>query len=190
MVDYDPFEYGADILAADEPPDHSHEPVPAPEDAEQADWMLRRIAKLRAERDEISALYQAQVEQLNAWLHDVTDGLDAHIAALDTALAGWLQAVGKTSVKLPHGKVASRKGSKSLQIVDGVALSEWIEANHPDMIVVERRVAGKTQLKSLFVDPPDGFGEHADQAPVVTGDGEIVPGVEWSTDGRSYGAVT
>lgn len=184
MIDDDPYNYDPD-------PGWPTDPVEAPEDSHAADMLLRRIGRLRAERDEVAELYAAERARLDAWLADRTDGLDAYIARIERTLIAWLQANGRTSVTLPHGKVGSRKGGKSLVIDDPDLLLAWCDQNLPDAIDRTPRLVGKADLRKLLPDPPAGeFGESEATEPIVTADGEVIPGVAWATGGRSYGVTS
>lgn len=194
-IEPDEFELGAEILSGDQDEwEVPGEPVPPPEDHHNADRLVRRLAATRQAHADADERYNKLIGELDAWHDDVTSGLANQEEYLVGVLKGWLVATGLTSVRLPHGRVKSSKGRASFKIEDEDVFMAWAKANGRDDLVVipDATPAAVKVITAIAHKSAADFGDAlgANVAPVVTTDGEVIPGVRWVTNGRSYGIET
>lgn len=191
MTDYyDEFDHGADILAGLIEPDHTPEPVAAPRDAHEADRLLRRIARLDAERAEAHSRYEQLRHELDAWHGDVVGGIDRQLEYLEGVVCDWARANGLTKqAKLPHGTVKTTKGRVSLVVTNREAAVAWARNTGRDGLIRQAAPDIDRQALAKIVATEALSGEGADEMPAVVGDiadGEVVPGVIMTTAGRTW----
>jgi hypothetical protein len=94
------------------------------------------------------------------------------------------------------GQVVGAISHDSVEITDRATLLAWLEVNLPHQVHQVTEVINPNWLKDVFlpgliaVDPDDEVDEPApgDKAMVMTGDGTIVPGVQWRRGGGYAGA--
>lgn len=188
----DPIGQDLDEYLAGPDPDYTAPPE-APQDADQADKRLRRLAKIRAAiaRDEEHAA--SQIEQISAWL-------DARLSVHRKAerweqegLEMWHRAVlagdpSRKTISLPCGTLKSRTQPAVWEFDDEVFIA-WAADNHDELL---RRPEPKVSVdrnaakKALIVPEP---GDWLTAAP-VTADGEIPPGVVVTVRPPSFTVVT
>lgn len=156
-----------------------------PVNPSQAASMLRHLRRVRAEQETVAKRYDELRNQLDAWLEDVSAGLESQAEHLVHHLEGWYEGQGHTKpVKFPTGTLRSRKGSAGLEITDEDALLEWIHDNGKEawLRVVEKPV--KTEIKRDLMPVELGDKPGIETRGACTEDGELIPGVRWTTSGR------
>jgi hypothetical protein len=188
----DPFLAGAEILAW---PLALVDVEAAEIDVDSIDaavQILRHLGRIERQAAADRALYEVEKAKLDAWLADRTSGPERAAARLRDALTRWALAQvadnprGPKSWDLPAGKIRSTAGRASLQIDPAVLTDDAARAL--GLTVTEERVLGKTEMighlreQALDLEKP---GEAP--AELVTADGELVPvpGVTWTTKGRT-----
>ena len=183
----DPIGQDLDEYLAGPDPDYTAPPE-APQDADQADKRLRRLAKIRAAiaRDEEHAA--SQIEQISAWL-------DARLSVHRKAerweqegLEMWHRAVlagdpSRKTISLPCGTLKSRVQQPAWEFDDAVFLP-WAEVHAPELVKVQvRSSVDRNAAKHAIVVLDDG--RH-----IVSGTGEVVPGVTVTVRPPSFTVVT
>jgi hypothetical protein len=157
-----------------------------PDNADDANRMLRRLRSHEARRAEVVARYDAEVRMLAAWRDDRVAGIDRETAALDRALEGWMRSrqeqVGVVTEHLPAGELWLRAGRPSLVVTDEALAVKWAQTHN--VAVRTKYEVDKAALGDAVHAGPtqpnlpafDAGPDHEYRA-VVSGDGEIVPGV-------------
>ncbi len=144
------------------------------DDESAAQWALRRLAADQVEADRVRALHGAEAARLDAWRDRELARLDG--TRLRDHLADWYRRRvddGHTGpIRLPSGRLSIRRGRMSRRIVDTTALIDWCRDNAPDAV---------TESVSIALLP-----KPVDEGPLVTPDGEIVPGVEVARGDDSF----
>lgn len=121
-------------------------------------------------KDTVQALLavEAQSKALDARKTELRNQLDTHLRAVweSEGIVSTLKAPGLGTVSL------SGCDSTTLEVTDPDAYLEWAKENHPDLVRVVTLVEASllTALGKSGVSDPDGR--------LITGDGEMVPGVE------------
>lgn len=154
-----------------DPPDYESEPVALP-DLDAVNRELRRVAKIRRERDTFKELVEAEIARIRAVLEHRTETLNAqeswHLDRLRRYHEAALRLDPKAkTIGLPNGSLKARAGQARFVYDDEEACVSWLADNAPDMVRVKREV-DKVRMKARLA-VLDG---HA-----VSADGEIVPGV-------------
>jgi len=165
----------------------------------QAAWALRKLGRYLAEQKRLKDSAEEEAERIAAWLRDATHGLDGQVAFfqhhLEQYLLGLLDEdpqLPKT-YKLPTGSIARRKGPDTVQAQGDFGdelFVAWALANDrldllrvaPDRAAIKTELAnGGWSTPSLEVDAKGAAvpGEYGSTHAVVTGDGEVVPGIEY-----------
>lgn len=143
------------LLAGDEPDWDTD--LEAPEDADSADRMLRRMRLLREERDSALEVAQAQRARIDLWLSCEQSRIDARLESLRSALEIYhrrllAQDSKRKTVSLPNGRLVSRAQQPEYQFEEPVFV-DWAERYNPDLIrVKEVRSIDKAAAKKFVAD--------------------------------------
>lgn len=181
------FEQDLDEFLAGPEPDYDQAPEP-PQDADDADRRLRRLAKARAEMAQIGEHAQAQIERINEWHARRVEVLAKRALWLEEGLEMWHRAVladdpTRKSISLPCGTLKSRVQQPAWEFDDEVFLP-WAEVHAPELVKVQvRSSVDRNAAKHAIVVLDDG--RH-----IVSGTGEVVPGVTVTVRPPSFTVVT
>jgi len=188
-----------EFLAGPEP-DYD-QPPEAPQDADRADEQLRRLAKVRAEIDQVEAHARAKIDQIDAWRRQRLHGDDDHTYGglmgrerwLAEGLEMWHRAVladdpSRKTISLPCGTLKSRVQQPEWVFDDEVFIA-WAAEHAPELVrvPVPKPRVDKTAAKKALI--PATSGDCA-EAPAVTEGGEVVPGVTVTVRPPSFSVVT
>lgn len=176
-----------------ESPDFGADPEP-PRDAEQANWRLRRLAKVRAEMAEVERVAQADIDRAEAWKAARLESLRADERWWAEGLEMWHRAVlsddpSRKTISLPCGTLVARKQQPVWEFDDEAFLA-WAVEHAPELVRVPepKPQVNKVEAKKVLV-PVDPLGEGCGTH-VVTAEGEVVPGVTMTTRGPSFTVTT
>jgi len=153
--------------------------VPPPANAEQADWQIRRLARLRRLMAENAAAAHAEIQKIRAWLEEENRKLEQKAAWIEEALTGYHQALleqdaSRKTVSLPAGTLKARKHPDRVDVVDADTFVAWALAERPTLVRTKHEPA-KTEIKRLLsVGPETEPGTFAMVDPTT---GEAAPGV-------------
>ena len=133
----------------------------------EAGWQLERRKKLLADRDELIAFYEAQIEA-------VKEDADYKLGFIERALFAYFKTKKHTKtqtqeyVKLPLGKLMLKKQNPEFKRDDAKVI-EWLKENGaPEFVKVEEKLDWANLKKATTI-----VGNA-----IVNTDGEIIPGVE------------
>lgn len=173
-----------DIPIGDEPDIDYGTPALMPdgtaEALDRASWHLKMAARATAQRDEIDAVYQAEMDRLEIRrLHRrriFNDQIAWHQAPIESLHRALLRDDPKRkSIELPYGTSKIRVSkTPTVTFTDKAATLAWAETNHPDIL---GRTINVTGVKSIA---------NVTDAGVIDTTGEIIPGVEASTPEPSW----
>lgn len=161
-------------------PDYDTEPE-APQDADEANTRLRRLARIQAQIQWVEDQAATQIAQINAWAERRYEVLHNRARWEREGLEMWHRAVladdpARKTISLPCGTLKARAQQPVWEFDDEVFLA-WAQEHAPDLVRVPEpkpqveKAAAKKAL--VAVDPlGEGCGVH-----VVTAAGEVVPGV-------------
>lgn len=141
-----------------------------------ANWCLRILAKIEAERKENEQLAQLERERIDEWERDMKARSDQEASRFTQALEAFHRAElarddhAKT-IRLPAGTLKARKLPDKLTVDDELFVP-WATITHPELlrVIPERREPDKPAIKKLI-----------DDKPVDPDSGELIPGVEIET---------
>jgi hypothetical protein len=151
-------------------------PPGEPEALERASWHMRMAAQITAERDQIAAVYKAEMERLEMRLAHRMRIMNNRIAWHEQPVEALHLALLKSNpkrktIELPYGTSKVRVSTApKLSISDNSALLVWAENNHPELL---GRTINITAVKTVAV---MHMGKVIDAA-----SGEMIPGVEATT---------
>ena len=133
-----------------------------------AEWCMKKIRKIEADRAMWKAHYEAQMEKVNK---AADESIAYFTAKLEEYFANVPHKATKTqeSYSLPGGKLVRKKQQPKFETNDE-ALVPWLEDNFMGQLVKVKKSADWAALKKVCSVTPDG--EH-----VATDEGEIIPGV-------------
>lgn len=163
--------------------------VEVPTSAERANDALRELARITRERDELAALYQRDMDRLQAERDAAVGAQDRRIGelvdALETYLAARIEA-GQTKVVLPAGRLTSTRAQPSIDI-DEEAFVAWATVHAADLIRTTTTVTPARNVLRQRMANGDGLrlskaGDNAASV-VDTKTGEVIPGVTVSRGG-------
>jgi len=84
----------------------------------QADIQLMRLQNIQSRMDEITDLFQKELDHLKQWKERRLEVLQNQYDFFSHSLENWLSANQAKSVNLPHGIVAFRKQPLRVEILD------------------------------------------------------------------------
>lgn len=163
------------------------QPAVTPDDPvdalERASWHMRVASMLTDERDQLVAVYKAEMERLELRLQHRVRILNERIAWHEEPVKSLHLALlrrdpRRKTIELPHGssKVTVPKTPK-VHITDKSALLAWAENSHPDILSRDVNVTG---LRTIA---------HIDGDTAVDANGEVIPGVEVRLDPPTWRAT-
>lgn len=166
-------------------PDIDFDAAPeAPQGAEHADWLLRRLARTRRQTADVRTVAAAERDRVDTWEAGRLEQLQKQADWLEDALAQYHRAVlarepKRKSIDLPFGKLVSRAQQPEWDIDPDVFLP-WAAEHAPDLVnpgtpKPPTPSPDKAAVKKHLVLPGDP--KPGDMVHPVTGDGEMVPGV-------------
>lgn len=173
------------------------EPAPPPADSDEANRRLRRLAKVRADKAEVVALANTEIDRILNWRDGRLEVLAGRERWLVEGLEMWHRAVladdpSRKTISLPCGTLSARKQQPVWEF-DEAAFLAWCEVNAPEWVRVPEvrpsvdRVAVK---KALTLAAPPGRPDAGPSPVVMTADGEVVPGVTVTSRPPSFTVET
>lgn len=179
-----------EYLAGDEP-DYSADVEP-PQDADEVDRRLRRLAKVRAELAQIGDHARAQIERINEWHARRVEVLAGQERWLAEGLEMWHRAVlsedpSRKTISLPCGTLKARAQQPVWEF--SPEFLPWAVQNAPGLVRIPTPApqVNKAAAKNALTFIPGRPGE---QSSVLTDEGELVPGVTVQVRGPSFSIVT
>lgn len=156
--------------------------VPAPENLEQADWQLRKLARLRRlilDNEKIAAI---EINHIKRWRDEENGKLERSASFYERNLALFHAALleqddKRTSVSLPAGALKSRANPPRVEVVETDAFVAWALAERPTLLKTEHKPV-KAEIKRFLAMDGD--------AVIDPTSGEPVPGLEVVPCGRSF----
>ena len=143
---------------------------------QKAEWCIRKIAEAKKEMMDWIEFYVAQTDK-------VKDRCERRIMFFEMKLKDYFSQVPhkvtktQESYQLPSGKLVLKAQAPDFERDDEVLL-KWVKKNEPDMVKVKESVDWAALKKVLIVDFLPESSDNDNVVPfVLTGDGEIVPGI-------------
>ena len=154
----------------------------------QADWALRKLGQLEAQKRQRAAFVAAEIERLQAWqAHEdrQAERFAAYLTALLRPYDDQLKAEGKVSARhksyrLPHGALTARQAPIEWE-VDEATLLAWAEATDPETLVRVTKAPAWNVIKPQLIPARDDPLAEATMEVIDPRTGEVrvvpVPGV-------------
>lgn len=174
-----------DLDAAMSGPEPDFDATPeAPQGAEHADWLLRRLARTRRQTADVRTVAAAERDRIDTWEAGRLQQLQKETDWLEDALAQYHRAVlarepKRKSIDLPFGKLISRAQQPEWDIDPDVFLPwaweharELVNPGNPKPPVATPDKAAVKKALSIPGKPKPGELVHP-----VTAGGEVPPGV-------------
>lgn len=160
-------------------------------DDSAATWALRKVARAEAEVARVLAVANGEIARINQWKADACRGpvddigfFKAHLVDYRRRLEDADPKLPKT-YKLPAGDLTVRKGPSRVEVTDEEAFVAWAEVNDPELLSRKPLVS---RLKDGYRPvPPDGDETVERVTSIVSGSGEVVPGVRQVFEPERYG---
>lgn len=178
-IEQDLNEYGDD-------PDFGADPTP-PTDALQANWRLRRLAKVRAEMAEVARVAQADIDRAEAWKAARLEALRKDERWWAEGLEMWHRAVladdpARKTISLPCGTLSARRQQPVWEFDEPTFLA-WATVHAPGLVRIPepRPAIEKAAAKKALAESVKADGAVIWKTVVDTDSGEVfcesVPGV-------------
>ncbi|GGN66348.1 host-nuclease inhibitor Gam family protein [Oceanobacillus indicireducens] len=142
-------------------------------DDQAANWALRKIKQLKEQQEENTALAEAEISKIEAWLQSVNGEAQGSIDYFQGLLAKYAMSKRESdpkfkSKKLPNGAVRFKKQQPKWHYDDKKLVESLKESGETDLIRIKEE-PNKTALKKLFV---------VQEGKVINpGTGEVIEGV-------------
>ena len=150
---------------------------------ERADWHMRKASMLTRERDQLAAIYRAEIERLHLRLAYRTriydDQIEWHELPVESLHRALLRESPKRkTIELPHGTSKIRVSkTPRIEFTDKAATMAWAETAHPEILGRTINVTGVKSIASVT------------GALVIDDNGEVVPGVTAVLDEPSWSSL-
>lgn len=149
-----------------------------------ADWAIRKIRARRMEIEELKKFAEEQKSNIDSWLKEETESLQADIdffeAKLKPFVADALEGKKSKTMKFPCGSCSFKKTAPKFT-KDEEVLTQWVLLNDKDYINTKYSVNWAEFKKSL---------QFAQDGKMITSDGEVVPGVSYTVEEDSFTVKT
>lgn len=139
---------------------------------EKADWAARVVKEEAEERDRLLALVKSERERLDAREKEIKERYIRNTDYLETQLISYMASV-KTrdtptqrSYALLNAKLVYKLPKVDIQ--PGEALVGWLEANHPELVKVEKK-PDWAEVKKKVVVLDDGVYAMSDTGEIIDG---------------------
>lgn len=158
----------------------------APLNAEQANWMLRKLNSLEQQRSQIIERADAERRMIDAWCQDRTSGIEREQERISRALEGWMRGVfemsGAVTQKLPAGELWLREPQQSVLVSDEAAAVKWLVGEKQfDAVKVSEQVkkieAAKGMVPGEVIKGDAGPDHEYREARFAASNGPRIPGV-------------
>ena len=139
---------------------------------EKADWAARVVKEEAEERDRLLALVKSERERLDAREKEIEERYTRNTDYLETQLISYMATVKtrdtptQSTYALLNAKLVYKKPKVDIQ--PGEALVGWLEANHPELVKVEKKPDWATVKKSI-VQISEGVYAMSDTGEIVDG---------------------
>jgi hypothetical protein len=129
---------------------------------DQAAWALRKMSKIKAEKEENVRTAQAEIKRIDDWCQSENDKVQGSLDFFEYLLMGYMQQERQAdpavkTIKLPHGSLKMRAQQPEF-VYDEEALLEWARKVMPSSIIVKEsfpKQIAKDWLKTTG-ELPDG----------------------------------
>lgn len=164
------------------------DPLPPPEDADQANRRLRTMTYLRRRINEDVATAEADIARTRAWLTAKQATFQQAYDWLEASVAGWARAVHRAdpkrkTISLPFGEVPIRPRQPRLEVALDQAGLAVLAKSHPGWVRAGKLEPAKDAMKAGTVagrplDPQPGKVPEGYQACEALIPGDVATGVE------------
>lgn len=163
-------------------PDYDSEVGP-PDDADQVNRRVRRLAKVRAEIAQVEEVAAAEIERIGDWAHTRTATLAAKALWLSDGIEMWHRAVltddpTRKTISLPCGTLKARAAQPAWEFDEAVFI-EWAAEHAPGLVRFPEpkpQVDRAAVKKTLTVHPSQpGVADAAFMELVDEATGEVLP---------------
>ncbi len=133
---------------------------------DQANWAVRKVARIETARQECRALVEQEMAKLNTWLKSEEEDYDQERSFFEHLLRDYLdeqrqQDSKLKTIKLPNGKIGLRKQQPEFQR-DNDKLLAWLKNNRQELVKVKEEPdwaglkAAAAVLGNTMADPETG----------------------------------
>ncbi len=122
--------------------------LPTFEDEEQAQRYLRAYAHYREQFDQVSALFDAEIERIAARQQKELSKIECRVDFLSASLKRFYEASGAKRVVLPHGTLSQRKQPERVVIEDETTFLETAPAELIKTMAAPDKTAIKEHIKT------------------------------------------
>ncbi len=108
---------------------------------DQANWAVRKIARIEVRREECRALAEQEIIKINTWFKKQEEDFDRERSFFEQLLRVYMEEQRQQdsklkTMKLPSGKIGLRRQQPDFQR-DNDKLLNWLKNNHPELIRVK-----------------------------------------------------
>lgn len=161
--------------------DELDETPPPPDNVEQADWQLRKLARLRRLMAENEAIAAAEIARVRVWLGDVNGKLARQAEFYENSLAAFHEHLleddpKRKTISLPAGTLKARKHPDTVVVLDAERFTAWALEQRPELVRTKVE-PNKTEIKRLLSVGPLADDTDPGHVLVDPTSGEPAPGV-------------
>lgn len=152
---------------------------------EKASWAFRKLRGFEDERQRLQEQADVERARIDAWLSDVTRGLDRQIETF----SGWLRAYYEERLaadpstpktyRVLGGEIQRRKNPDRVEITNPAKLVAWAQENQPELVTVHEPEVQRSVLKGQVGRGMRLLSDEPSALLVVEETGEVVPGCEY-----------
>jgi phage host-nuclease inhibitor protein Gam len=169
------------------------DPIEAPENLEQVDRLMGRLARIQGEKSEFEAYAKQRALQIGEWLAGRTAVLDNEIERMKALIGAHHEAVlaadsSKKTISLPNGTSKSRATPERVEIAEGADADVlgWCQRHRPDLV---RKTVREAPDRKAIAEELRVAETGAGVVVVDPSTGEPVPGLVVRPAGRTFAVL-
>lgn len=143
---------------------------------DEAEWALRKLVAIRAEKAEVAEQAKRWEERIDAWFQQAVKALDRSDMFFWSHLCDWAlrrrEETGKATTHLPSGDLRTTGHAAPVVVDDAGAFMAWAEEAMPAAVKVAKSVVLAELRRAVTVVAGEGGA-----VVVAKATGEVVPGV-------------
>lgn len=143
-------------------------------DVDQLNWVMRKLAALKAQKQEAEALAKLEKERIETWKNRQTKAADQSTAFFEALIEDWANAQRAADPKFktkstPYGRVTFTKQQPEWKYPDEAMAVEFLqtlpeELGAAEHIKIEKTIADKTKFKKAMEIKRNVFVEYSENS--------------------------
>lgn len=154
-------------------------------DDSQASWAMRKLLSIRNKMGENESIADSERTRIDTWLFNANHKFDKDVEYFEFILTEYAQQqrseIGRKSIDTAYGIVKSRSTQAKFKVTDEESFFAWAKDNMPEAVIIKFTPSLSVLKSATTIEATELLGLVA-----MTGDGEIIPGVQVEPAGINF----